>query len=61
LGQACLGLRKISEALIENFGTSCDSERFSGNPDNWLTEMKVPYGRYSQDALNEWINLARIQ
>jgi hypothetical protein len=52
---------QIAEALIENFGTSCDSERFSGNPDNWLTEMKVPYGRYSQDALNEWINLARIQ
>jgi hypothetical protein len=53
--------RIIVEALIENFGTSCDSERFSGNPDNRLTEMKVPYGRYSHDALNEWINLARIQ
>jgi hypothetical protein len=53
---------QIADSLIENFGTSCDSERFSGNPDNRLTEMKVPNGRrYSRDALNEWINLARIQ
>jgi hypothetical protein len=35
----------IAWALIENFGTSCESEPFSGNPDNRLTEMKVPYGR----------------